>query len=175
MILKKSNLKIERLKTKIQSCFTKPILSDSDVLAYLSTLHRKYVIVPIDKASNNFAFICKKFYISTNLSELRKYNNIQSNSTYSKGNFSKDDIFKNNENYCQQFDLKLTNKNCSQHIMYWLPKLHKTPVGARFIIAFKNCSIKPLAGIISKIIEMLFKHVETFHNKSTFYSSYQKF
>ena len=85
MILKKSNLKIERLKTKIQSCFTKPILSDPDVLAYLSTLHRKYVIVPIDKASNNFAFICKKFCICKS----EKYNNIQSNSHIQKQTFLK--------------------------------------------------------------------------------------
>ena len=48
--------------------------------------------------------------------------------------------------------------------MYWLPKLRKTPVGT-----------KPLSGVISKIFKMIFKHVDNFHNKSTFYSSYKKF
>ena len=104
-----------------------------------------------------------------------EYNNIQPNSTYSKANFSKDDIIKYNENYCQKFDLKLTDKDCSQPIMYWFPKLHKTPIGARFIIASKNCSTKPLSGVIFKIFKMLFKHNKDFNNKSRFYSSYKKF
>ena len=59
--------------------------------------------------------------------------------------------------------------------MYCFPKLHKTPIGDRFIIASKNCCTKPLSSVISKIFEILFKHVENFHNKSTFYSSYKKF
>ena len=94
-------------------------------------------------------------------------------STYPKSNFSKDDIIKNDKNYCQKFDLNLTDKNRSLSIIYWLPKLHKTSIGAKFIIASKNCSTKPLSGVISKIFKMLFKHVENFHNnnfnKSTFY------
>ena len=33
--------------------------------------------------------------------------------------------------------------------MYWMPKMHKNPVKARFIIASPKSSIKPLARIIS--------------------------
>ena len=59
--------------------------------------------------------------------------------------------------------------------MYWLPKLHKAPIGARFINASKNCSTKPLSVVISKTFKMLFKHVENFYNISTFYSSCKNF
>ena len=90
MILEKINLKIEILQVKIKPSFTKPIFFVPDILAYLGTFHRKIVIVPMDKASNNFAFICKKFYISKINTEVGKYNNIQSKSRYSKANFSKD-------------------------------------------------------------------------------------
>ena len=45
--------------------------------------------------------------------------------------------------------------------MYWLAKLYKIPIGARFIIASKNTT-KPLLGIISKICKILFKEAETF-------------
>ena len=57
MILEKINLKIGNLRTKTKPFFTKATFSHTDVLAYLETLHRRYAIVPIDKASNNFAFI----------------------------------------------------------------------------------------------------------------------
>ena len=59
--------------------------------------------------------------------------------------------------------------------MYWLPKVHKTPIGARFLIVSENCSTKPLSGAISKIFKIPFKHVESFHKKNTFYLSYKKF
>ena len=99
-----------------------------------------------------------------------EYNNIKNNPTYPKSNFSKNDIIKNNENYCQKFDLKLTDRDPFLPIMYWLPKLHKTPIGARCIIASKNCSTKPLSSVISKIFKILFRHAENFHKKSRFYS-----
>ena len=59
--------------------------------------------------------------------------------------------------------------------MYWLPKLYKTPIRARFIMFSKNCSTKLLSKVISEIFKIIFKHVENFHNKSPFYSSYKKF
>ena len=57
--------------------------------------------------------------------------------------------------------------------MYWFSKLYKTQIEVGFIIVSKNCSTKSLSGVISKIFEMLFKHVESFHNKSTLYSKYK--
>ena len=59
--------------------------------------------------------------------------------------------------------------------MHWFSKLHKTPDRAKFIIASKNCSTKPLSGVIFKVFKMLFKHVEYFHKKIIFFSSYKKF
>ena len=53
--------------------------------------------------------------------------------------------------------------------MYWLPKIHKTPVGARFIVASYYCSTNSLSDTISKIFIMVFNTVESFHNKSFFY------
>ena len=37
---------------------------------YLNCLQKKFVIVTIDKAANNFAFICKGFYIIRLLQEV---------------------------------------------------------------------------------------------------------
>ena len=59
--------------------------------------------------------------------------------------------------------------------MHWLPKMHKKPVGCRFIIASKDCSTKPLTKAISNVFKMIFDTVESFHNKSLFYSRLNKF
>ena len=59
--------------------------------------------------------------------------------------------------------------------MYWLPKMHKTRVGARFIVASYYYSTNPLSDTIFKIFIMVFNTVESFHNKSFFYSGCTKF
>ena len=52
--------------------------------------------------------------------------------------------------------------------MYWLPKMHQTQVGARFIVVLKNCSAKPLFDAISKVLKFIFNHVQSFHKKFHF-------
>ena len=52
--------------------------------------------------------------------------------------------------------------------MYWLPKIHKTPVGARFIVASYHCSTNPFSDTISKNVKMTFNTVESFHKKGYF-------
>ena len=46
------------------------MLRDEGVLTSLSELHSKFVVVPIDKAANNVALICKRFYIQKLLTEV---------------------------------------------------------------------------------------------------------
>ena len=61
---------IKKLKQKIQPKQVKPMLCDPDVKSYLEALHKRFVVVTIDKAANNFTFICKKYYISKLLAEV---------------------------------------------------------------------------------------------------------
>ena len=173
LVLQKLNEKIHFLKHKINIVATKPVLSDPEVTAYLEHLHRHFVVVPIDKAANNFAFICKKYYVSVILKELG-LSGLSSN-TYEKSNLSKDEIINNNIKFCEKFGLKITEEQKSLPLMYWLPKMHKTPIGTRFIIASKNCSTKPLSGIISNAFKLIFDSVNSFHNKNRYYSNLNKF
>ena len=62
--------KIEQLKQKIQPMPSKPIMHDDNAMQYLTELQEIYVMVPIDKAVNNVAFICKRFYAAVLLKEL---------------------------------------------------------------------------------------------------------
>ena len=52
-VLTKVKEKITELKQKVKPKQTKLVLSDSDVKKQPDELHRKFVIVSVDKASNN--------------------------------------------------------------------------------------------------------------------------
>ena len=49
-------------------------MKDKIVVDYLNQIHSKYGFVPIDKAANNTAIICKRFYIEKLLLEIRLLN-----------------------------------------------------------------------------------------------------
>ena len=46
-------------------------LKDEIITDELKLLHDKFVVVPIDKASGNDAFVCQKHYVQVSISELR--------------------------------------------------------------------------------------------------------
>ena len=58
---------LDEIKTKLDGLKephnSKKILNKADVKEYLSHVHERFVIVPVDKAALNFAIICKKYYI----------------------------------------------------------------------------------------------------------------
>ena len=108
-------------------------------------------------------------YISKLLVEVGLSNS--KSKTYSKATHSIEEIIQGNKT----FDLDITELDKSLPIMHWLPKMHKTPVGARFIVASHSCSTNPLCDTISKIFIMVFNTVESFHNKSVYYSGCKKF
>ena len=58
------------------------ILKSSSTSSCLSLLQSKYVMVPIDKAANNIAFICKRFYATVLMEELGLSN--ESSYTYTR-------------------------------------------------------------------------------------------
>ena len=73
----------------------------------MEELHRKFVIVTFDKESNNFAFICRKYYISNKLlAKVSSNENKNSTSTYSQTQKSKEEIIKTNIKNCKSLTLK---------------------------------------------------------------------
>ena len=46
------------------------VFNRPDVIKYIQYLHDRFVIVPVDKASNNFGTVCKKFYLEVIQKEL---------------------------------------------------------------------------------------------------------
>ena len=106
-----------------------------------------------DKAANNIAFVCKKYYVQVLLKELSLLNT--TSNTYQLVNNTLHYILQQqNDTLDSVFGLKNDDKkfNCLPCI-YWLPKMHKIPSGARFVIAGKNCINKQ----VSKHVTSAFK------------------
>ena len=61
--------RIRRLKHSINTRH-ESIFSDPDVVTELSRLHVNFVIIPADKASNNYTFLCKRYYVDILIEEL---------------------------------------------------------------------------------------------------------
>ena len=119
--------KITELKQIIKHKQTKLVLRNPYVKKHLEELHRKFVIVTIDKASNNFAFICRKYYIPKLLAEV-SLNKIKiENQPIHKHNGLRRKLLKvttnTNIKYCKKFDLAITEQDKILPIMYWLPKM----------------------------------------------------
>ena len=148
-------------------------LKNPEVIRDLELLKTMYVIVPIDKAPNNFAFVCKRYYISRLLKEVGIPNG--NCDTYKLSSLVREIVVSDNIELCQKLGLNVPDKSDCLPIMYWLPKIHKTPSDARFIVASSVCSTKPLSSTISRLFKLIFQQVQSFHDKSTFYSRYKKF
>ena len=174
-ICKMVQIKIKSLKNKIKCPRIKPVLNDNEVKQYLSELHSKYVIVPIDKASNNISIICKKFYIQVLMNEVGFLNG--PNLTYSNvTDKTASQVIDDNVEYSERLGFEIEeDREKSLPIIYWTPKFHKTPIATRCIIASKLCSTKQLAQAVSSCFKVILTQLENFHHKNQFYCQYKKF
>ena len=59
--------------------------------------------------------------------------------------------------------------------IYWLPKLHKSPFKARFIIAAPNNALKPLSKALTAILKLFFHQIESYHKKCQYFSGINSF
>ena len=140
MIKQKTLDKIRELKSKIVPQQSKPILENEEVKNYLKEFHEKYVIVPIDKAANNIAVICKRFYVFRLLQEIGVLGTVSS--TYELSEKNRDEIISNNIQLTEQYGLKLTEKQKLLPIMYWTPKDALHPIKSTLYCFFRSLQHK---------------------------------
>ena len=172
-ILKKVDDKIRSLKLRIHPKKTRQVLKRPDVVEHLEQLQKSYVFVPIDKAGNNIAIICKRYYVEIILKEIGHVGN--GNSTYENSSKSVEEIVEDNVTYSKRLGLEVEDREKELPSMYWIPKMHKDPPGARFIIASKQCSTKKISKSVSSAFKLMYNQIENFHKKAKFLSNYNKF
>ena len=90
-------------------------------------------------------------------------------------NTSKDEIINTDIGdlkYNFGFDNIVMDNSCLRN-MYWLPKMHKTPIKARFIAASHKSTITPLAQTITLAIQLSNKPMKHYNGKWRFFYSNQ--
>ena len=160
--------RIRRLKHSVNTKH-ESVFSDPDVVRELSRLHENFVIVPADKASNNYTFVCKRHYVRI-LSEELGLNSLPGNPTYNLTDFSASEVLDNHKSVLTSFGIETSDDELDLPYIYWIPKMHKNPYKHRFIAGSSKCSTKPLSILLTKLLthikQGLQKYCETAYSRS---------
>ena len=154
---------MKKLKHRQQSISSDSLHSNDifelkSVKSYLRKLHNRFVIVPVDKAANNFAIVCKAFYIQVLMKELGidAHDKISGNSVYQHIDINLDEFFAEQEVANNQLGNSLEEENRHIPLLYWTSKQHKNPFKFRFIAGASRCTNKTIA----KDVALALKHIK---------------
>ena len=167
--------KINSLKTRIRPRKVTKTLSKPDVKNYLSELQEKFVMVPIDKADNNVAFVCKRYYVEVLAKELGLLGSPNNTYEHLQNTTSNEIVSNHKEALKNNFDITTDDEMLTLPDIYWLPKLHKTPIKSRFIIASQKCSVKKLSKDITSIFKLAYNQIERYNQKASTFSGINNF
>ena len=153
--------KIHSTKSKFKPSEPVSVLKDDNAIKVLKKLHNNFVFVPIDKASNNIAVVCKKFYIEKSMQELGIYQDTiskkEDDKTYVRVDKNPQDIINRHKRYVKS-NLKIDNVTGKLPFLYWIPKMHKKPYSKqRYIAASYACTTKDVSAVLTKCLKLIEK------------------
>ena len=166
---------LKHVKSQIDFCKSKygqkvntnfiPVLKDQSVIKELNIIHDKYVLTSVDKANNNVAIICKKFYLQTIYNELYAVNEtseglfgniFDEHKVYEESHLTESQAVNIHHSYMKSINMPCDwEKYNSLPYIYMMPKFHKTPIKFRYIVGSKTCSSKPLSNALSKTLKVI--------------------
>ena len=127
-------------------------------LDYLHDFQSKFVLVPADKAANNVIVVCRKYYLDVVLRELN------GTSTYEHKDRDLEHIVNEHIDFMTDNSIHVETELRLLPSFYWLPKLHKTPYGTRFIAASRRCTTKPLSKLLTVYLAKINEHFKQYCN-----------
>ena len=122
----------------------------------IQEFHRKYVLVPADKAANNINTLKQelngtKAYDETSIDE-------------------KSVVYSHSNEIPNKFAVDVKERQDRLPKMYWLPKLHKRPYKARFIANSSSCTTTDLSKLLTSCLTAfkakVIKYCETVYERS---------
>ena len=172
--------KYAELKPRTRYKPASKVLKDPECIKELEEIHSKFVLVPIDKASNNIGFVCKKYFLETLVKETES-------DTYEEHVEKEDEIIKHIVEECQSVRVKAgevnhqnngkrTTRATAKKISGKLPcihatiKMHKSPVKFRFIIGDRQSIMKPLAKKMVSILSLVMNTLKRYCDKIQYFT-----
>ena len=167
-----SHLTNKLYANKHMDCLLSP-----DVKNALDNIHKDFVVVPIDKATGNIALVCKRFYASVITRELGLSNNSSTNTYKNAGGLSANGrIDENIKDLKIKFGIEnIPIENHRLSNIYWMPKMHKNPIKARFIKVSPKSSIRSLARTITSVFRLFFRQIQTCNDRCRFFTGVNTF
>ena len=157
-ILKMVDNRIEKGKLIYKKTWSVNI--DGKIKNELDRLKKEYVITVTDKAQNNLLFTCKKFYVSQVKNELTRPGQITYRPTVRNSTSINDSIVR----FSTLKNVKVTENMREIPLIYWIPKMHKNPIGSRFIAGSRVCALKPISKAFSKALKLILHHMKLYSN-----------
>lgn len=117
----------------------------------IKELQKNFVITPVDKANNNYAIICKRFYY------LLLKNELSNSKTYNAVTEKMDVLIKK----LIAFNKKLKMKNIITDFpfIYGIPKFHKSPISFRFITSGVKSYSRNAGIVLKNLLDIICKEV----------------
>ena len=132
----------------------KPKISYHYLKYCIEEFHRKYVLVPADKAANNVVVVWRLHYINTLKQEL------SGTKTYEQISGKEKSVINNHSFHkSTRFAVSVNEDQERLPTFYWLPKLHKKPYKARFIANSSSCTTTELSKLLTSCLTTIKKRV----------------
>jgi hypothetical protein len=120
------------------------------------------IITTIDKATQNFSFVCKFLYLNT---IRRLLEDSTPNPTYVRTPYTILEATKMIRDACwNQFQIR-TPTEASLPFIHIIPKFHKSPVDFRTIIASKSAVTKNISVLVSNALKLVQSNLRKYCNK----------
>ena len=131
----------------------------------IEEFHRKYVLVPADKAANNVVVVCRLHDINTLKQE------INGTKAYEETSKDKESVVYTHLNEIpNKIAVDVKERQGRLPTMYWLPKLHKRLYKARFIANSSSCTTTELSKLLTSCLTAIkakvIKYCETVYERS---------
>ena len=120
--------------------------------------------LPADKASYNYTFVCKRYYVDVLIEELGLHL-LPGNPTYNLTDFSASEVLDNHKSVLTSFGIQTTDEELDLPYIYWIPKMHKIPINTDSLWVPRSVrpSLYPFYSqnclhILSKVFRSTAKH-----------------
>ena len=146
LLLQLIDERISRLKKCSKYVKRRSVLEECAV--ELEEIKKKFVLVPVDKASNNIGFVCKKFYLEVLRREILS-------DTYEEYIEPLEEVIDHVKKESTLLIGEVEGAYKELPCIHATIKMHKDPIKFRFIIGSRKGVMKPAAKMLVEILKLV--------------------